>query len=145
MHEVHYKTQFVSDPVIDRQPVQLLQCRSYVVTRSEWLRASPSSSHLARMFLFMFYLSAIGDVLKNVSVSQFKVSVSSWSRPSQCCLLSLAKDLEIFRFEYDSKQYYFILMRRRNFWLRKSVSIRDILGMYLHSTDFFEGQIKSRP
>ena len=33
MHEVHSKTQFVKNSVIDRQPVQLLQSWSYVVTQ----------------------------------------------------------------------------------------------------------------
>ena len=35
MHEVHNKTQFVKNSVIDRQPVQLLQSLSYVVTQAK--------------------------------------------------------------------------------------------------------------
>ena len=35
MHEVHNKTPFVKNSVIDRQPVQLLQSWSYVVTQAE--------------------------------------------------------------------------------------------------------------
>jgi len=35
MHEVHNKTQFVKNSVIDRQPVQLLQSWSYVVTQAK--------------------------------------------------------------------------------------------------------------
>ena len=35
MHKVHCETQFVSDPVVDRQPVQLLQSWSYVVMQAK--------------------------------------------------------------------------------------------------------------
>ena len=35
MHEVHNKTQFLTNSVIDRQPVQLLQSWSYVVTQAK--------------------------------------------------------------------------------------------------------------